>query len=108
LLVRRAKTGKVHALVAPSGPPLGPFDGAAYSQRRAHLGIGDVTLMYTDGLIERRDGNIADGIVRVSDCLAAWPGGRPLDELCEQLVGALAVQPQLDDICVLAVGRAAT
>ena len=29
----------------------------------------------------------------------ALPGGR------EQLVGALAAQPQLDDICVLAVGR---
>jgi serine phosphatase RsbU (regulator of sigma subunit) len=105
LLVRRAKTGRVETLSTPTGPPLGPFDGAAYSQRRARLGVGDVALMYTDGLIERRDGNIADGIARISQRLAAWPAGKPLDVLCEHLVDALATQPQLDDICVLAVGR---
>ncbi|HEX9065374.1 MAG TPA: SpoIIE family protein phosphatase [Streptosporangiaceae bacterium] len=105
LLVRRAKTGKVEALSAAAGPPLGPFDEAAYSQRRTHFAVGDVLLMYTDGLIERRGDDIADGIAKVSDYLAAWSPHGSLDVLCQELVTALAAQPQLDDICVLAVRR---
>ncbi|MGI9008688.1 MAG: SpoIIE family protein phosphatase [Streptosporangiaceae bacterium] len=105
LLVRRAKSGKVDELSAASGPPLGPFEEAAYSQRRTYFAPGDVVLMYTDGLIERRGDDITDGIARISTQLAAWPPGGPLASLCQQLVGALAAQPQLDDICVLAIGR---
>jgi stage II sporulation SpoE-like protein len=68
---------------------------------------GRPVLLYTDGLIERRGDDIENGIGRVGDHLRAWPGGRPLEDLCAELVASLAGQPQLDDICVLAVSGAA-
>jgi hypothetical protein len=37
--------------------------------------------------------------------LLAWQPGTPLDDFCTQLIDTLAASPQLDDMCVLAVGR---
>ncbi len=105
LLIRRARTGAVQTLPAANGPPLGPFDDAAYTQRRTRFEPGDITLLYTDGLVERRGDDIQNGIGRVGERLRAWPAGRPLDDLCAELVASVAGQPQLDDICVLAVSR---
>jgi serine phosphatase RsbU (regulator of sigma subunit) len=64
-------------------------------------------LMYTDGLVERRGEDLAEGIARVADQLRAWPAGLPLGRLCEHLVSSLSAEPQLDDMCVLAVSRPA-
>jgi len=52
-----------------------------------------------------RGEDIADGITRVTEHLEAWRSGAPLDDLCDHLVSFLAVEPQLDDVCVLAVSR---
>ena len=107
VLVRRARTGAVERLPAVGGPPLGPFDDAVYTQRRTGFQPGDITLLYTDGLVERRGEDIQDGIGRVAEHLRAWRDGRPLDDLCAELVASVWDQPQLDDICVLAVSRRA-
>ena len=108
LLIRRAKTGLVEALPHAGGPPLGPFEDATYSQRRTRFQPGDIALLYTDGLIERRGDDIRAGIARVEEHLRAWRSGRALDDLCAELVASVAAQPQLDDICVLAVSRIAS
>ncbi|MGN6678108.1 MAG: SpoIIE family protein phosphatase, partial [Streptosporangiaceae bacterium] len=79
--------------------------GATYSQRRTGFQPGDIGLLYTDGLIERRGDDVQAGIGRVAKVLGAWPMGRPLDDLCAELVASVTDQPQLDDICVLAVSR---
>ena len=105
LLVRRARTGQVETLHAAGGPPLGPFDDAVYTERRTRFQPGDITLMYTDGLIERRGEDIGDGIRQVVGALRAWPADGPLEALCQHLVTSLADGPQPDDICVLAVRR---
>ncbi|HEX6930526.1 MAG TPA: SpoIIE family protein phosphatase [Streptosporangiaceae bacterium] len=107
LLIRRAGTGAVQTLPAAGGPPLGPFEDATYTQRRARFEPGDIALLYTDGLIERRGDDVQNGICRVADHLRAWPDGGPLEDLCAELVASVAGQPQLDDICVLAVSRPA-
>ncbi len=62
-------------------------------------------LMYTDGLIERRGEDLAEGIARVARQLQGWRPGLPLGHLCERLVESLTAEPQLDDVCVLAVRR---
>jgi len=62
-------------------------------------------VMYTDGLIERRGGDLLEGIARVAGQLRAWPPDAPLDDLCDQLVNSLAAPPQLYDMCVPAVCR---
>jgi len=61
--------------------------------------------MYTDGLIERRGEDLEEGIARVAERLQAWPPGAPLGRLCDELIASLAAEPQLDDMCVLAVTR---
>ena len=105
ILVRRAGTGTVEILSAASGPAFCAIKDAAYTQSQTDFGIGDILLMYTDGLVERRGEDIGTGISRVTEQLAAWRSGAPLDELCDHLVSSLAVEPQLDDVCVLAVSR---
>ena len=65
-------------------------------------------LMYTDGLIERRGEELTEGIARVAERLQAWPPGAPLGTCCDELIASLAAEPQLDDMCVLAVTRLST
>ncbi|HUA30129.1 MAG TPA: SpoIIE family protein phosphatase [Streptosporangiaceae bacterium] len=108
ILIRRAKTGTVEipppaegpALCLPSGPGC-----PQYTQGQMGFDVGDIMLMFTDGLIERRDEDLTEGIARVAERLQAWEPGAPLDDLCDELIASLAAEPQLDDMCVLAVTR---
>ena len=108
ILIHRAKTGTVEI------PP--PTEGAAlclpsgqgfpqYTQGRTGFDVGDTVLMYTDGLIERRGEDLTEGIAHLAKRLQAWQPGTPLDSLCDELIASLAAEPQLDDMCVLAVTR---
>jgi serine phosphatase RsbU (regulator of sigma subunit)/integral membrane sensor domain MASE1 len=108
ILIRRAKTGTVEipppaegpALCLPSGPGC-----PQYTQGQTGFDVGDIMLMFTDGLIERRDEDLTEGIARVAERLQAWQPGAPLGSLCDELIASLAAEPQLDDMCVLAVTR---
>jgi serine phosphatase RsbU (regulator of sigma subunit)/integral membrane sensor domain MASE1 len=108
ILIRRAKTGTVEIPPPAEGPALclaGDHDCPQYTQGQTGFDVGDIMLMYTDGLIERRDEDLTEGIARVAERLQAWPPGAPLGSLCEELIASLAAEPQLDDMCVLAVTR---
>ena len=108
ILIRRAKTGMVEIPPPTEGPALClPNDQGfpKYTQSQAVFDVGDIMLMYTDGLIERRGEDLAQGIARVAERLQAWPPGAPLGRLCDELIASLATEPQLDDMCVLAVSR---
>jgi serine phosphatase RsbU (regulator of sigma subunit) len=76
-----------------------------YTQGQTGFDVGDIMLMYTDGLIERRGEDLDEGIARVAERLRAWQPSAPLGRLCDDLIASLAVEPQLDDMCVLAVSR---
>ncbi len=105
LLIRRAADGSVERPDQPGEAPLGAFTGVSYTQRQASLAAGDLMLLYTDGLVERRGRDVDDGISTVTARLRAWRAGIALDTLCQQLVRSLTTNPQLDDICVLAARR---
>jgi serine phosphatase RsbU (regulator of sigma subunit)/integral membrane sensor domain MASE1 len=108
ILIRRAKSGTVELLPPAEGPPLclpGGEDFPGYTQGQTGFDVGDILLIYTDGLIERRDEDLADGIDRVAERLQAWQPGAPLGGLCDELIASLGAEPQLDDMCVLAVSR---
>ena len=108
ILIRRAKTGIVEIPPPTEGPALclpGDQDLSQYSQGQTGFEVGDIMLMYTDGLIERRGEDLEDGINRVAERLQAWPPGVPLGRLCDDLIACLGAEPQLDDMCVLAVAR---
>ena len=93
---------------AAEGPALclpGGQDFPQYTQGQTGFDVGDIMLMYTDGLIERRGEDLEEGITRVAERLQAWQPGASLGGLCDELIASLGAEPQLDDMCVLAVSR---
>jgi len=75
-------------LQSDQGPALGLLDGADFPTVRGELKTGDAIMMYTDGMVETRDKDIALGIDRMlgqSDLLlrGQFEGG------AERLIGAL-------------------
>ena len=108
ILIRRAKTGTVEIPPPAEGPALclpNDQDCPQYTQGQTGFDVGDIMLMYTDGLIERRGEDLTEGIARVAERLQAWQLSAPLGSLCDELIASLAAEPQLDDMCVLAVSR---
>ena len=108
ILIRRARTGTVEIPPPAEGPPLclpSDQDFPRYTQGQTGFDVGDIMLIYTDGLIERRDEDLGEGIARVAERLRAWQPGGPLGSLCDELIASLGAEPQLDDMCVLAVSR---
>ncbi|MFC5169880.1 GAF domain-containing SpoIIE family protein phosphatase [Streptomyces mutomycini] len=63
---------------------------------------GSVLLLYTDGLVERRDNDIDVSIQEAASTLAEH-GDLPLPQLLEALSRGLAEVPQRDDVAVLVV-----
>jgi serine phosphatase RsbU (regulator of sigma subunit) len=108
ILIRRAKTGTVEIPPPAEGPALclpGDPGSSQYTEGQTSFDVGDIMLMYTDGLIERRGEDLEEGIARVAQRLQAWQPGEPLGSLCDGLIASLSAEPQLDDMCVLAVSR---
>jgi serine phosphatase RsbU (regulator of sigma subunit) len=59
-------------------------------------------LLYTDGLIERRDSDLDDGMNRLR-IAAAELAHLPLDELCDQLIDRLVEATPQDDVALVAI-----
>jgi serine phosphatase RsbU (regulator of sigma subunit) len=81
-----------------TGPPLG-VGAQQFGEHRVTLPSGAVIVMYTDGLVERRDRDLDTGM----DALAGYVGvaADPVDSLPGALVQALAPDGTEDDIAIL-------
>ena len=66
------------------------------------LDRGTTVLLYTDGLIERRDAVLDDGMDRLR-AAAAELADRPLDELCDELIDRLVEGTPQDDVALVAI-----
>jgi len=85
-----------------AGTMLGFLPDLRVRPARAALGPGDLVLLYTDGLVERRGEDIDVGIDRLARALAAGPSG--LEDLCDDLYRTLAERgPEADDTAMLAL-----
>ena len=87
------------------GPMLGFLDEVSVRPIHSTLAEGELLLLYTDGLIERRGESIDDGLQRLA---ASFAGRSPaLDAVCDELHDLLAVAgPDADDTVLLGVRRA--
>lgn len=102
-LLRRAGTGEVQRLSDSVGAVLGPIADARYVEGSLHVSPGDVLVMYTDGLVERRGVDIDTGISAAAGLIAEWTADSRLAGNCEALHEALTPRPREDDICIIAV-----
>jgi serine phosphatase RsbU (regulator of sigma subunit)/anti-sigma regulatory factor (Ser/Thr protein kinase) len=102
-LVIRA-TGGVERLGGGLSNPLGTSTATRYKQAECMLGEGDMLLLYTDGLVERRGESIDAGIDRLA---AAVPHPDAADAICERVLRGLAREGPDDDVAILALRRTA-
>jgi serine/threonine protein phosphatase PrpC len=85
--------------------PLGvPLDGSGdpIPEGQATLAPGSLLLLYTDGLVERRQESLQAGLNRLAHALAVGP--EQLEACCDHLVAeSLADQTVTDDVALVAV-----
>ena len=63
---------------------------------------GAVVLLYTDGLVERRDCDVDTGVGRLRRHLAAL-AGRPMEELADELLARMLPDTPGDDVALVAI-----
>ena len=66
------------------------------------LGRESVVVLYSDGLVERRDQDLDHGTARLQAVLADL-AGRDLDELCDELLARMLPDDPDDDVALVAV-----
>jgi hypothetical protein len=81
---------------------LGVDPNAARRESVVTLDRGSTVLLYTDGLIERRDADLDDGIVRLRDALLEL-ADRPLDQMLDTVLERLVDGHPEDDVALVAV-----
>jgi PAS domain S-box-containing protein len=72
------------------------------TDRVAEVARGSTVLLYTDGLVERRDRDIDAGTAELVEVLRDC-AGLPLAEMCDRLLARLFLPDAEDDVAVLAV-----
>ena len=81
---------------------LGVDPTAHRTEQVAVLDRGATVLLYTDGLIERRDRDLDDGLLRLTST-ASGLAGATLEELCDGLIQELVDGRPDDDVALVAV-----
>jgi PAS domain S-box-containing protein len=100
--------GSTRWLDASRGVPLGATELARSNEARDRLEPGDLLVLYTDGLVERRGESLDLGLERLVGALgrSSWPEWSP-DAIADDLVGRLVGAPvRADDVALLVVGIA--
>jgi hypothetical protein len=92
--------GTAAPLPLPEGVLLGLDPGAAYEEARLALRPGDALLLFTDGLIERRETAISDALAGLA--AAAVPAGPDAAAHADRVLAA-AVSDTGDDACLVTV-----
>ncbi|MER6070583.1 SpoIIE family protein phosphatase [Streptomyces sp. NPDC001817] len=90
----RDENGTVSRADEPTGPPLGT-GGWMHASGSIALGPGSTAVLYTDGLVERRDEDLDEGIAALEGALAGATGTPQV--ICDRLVRSAGVTADHDD-----------
>ncbi|WP_089100699.1 ATP-binding SpoIIE family protein phosphatase [Streptomyces hyaluromycini] len=90
----RDEHGSVLRTDEPTGPPLGT-GGWVHTSGSVPLGPGSTAVLYTDGLVERRDQDLDEGIAALERALAGATGTPQV--VCDRLVRSAGVTADHDD-----------
>jgi anti-sigma regulatory factor (Ser/Thr protein kinase) len=101
LLVTRA--GEASYVTLRPGPPIGAVEGARYQTAEVDLEAGMTLLLYTDGLIERRERRLEVGFEELAS-VATTVAEAPVADFCELVLQEMMRGSEIaDDIALLAV-----
>jgi anti-sigma regulatory factor (Ser/Thr protein kinase) len=84
-------------------PPIGAAREIVYREADDHIPPAAALVLYTDGLVERRDEPIDSGLARLAEAASDSPGHAAT--LTGRLVGAMPGTARPDDVAVLALAR---
>ncbi|MEU3985449.1 SpoIIE family protein phosphatase [Streptomyces sp. NPDC026672] len=90
----RDENGTVLRAEEPTGPPLGT-GGWMHASGSVPLGPGATAVLYTDGLVERRNEDIDEGIAALERALSGATGSPQV--VCDRLVRSAGVTADHDD-----------
>ncbi|MFV0135049.1 SpoIIE family protein phosphatase [Streptomyces sp. HMX87] len=90
----RDESGRVLRADEPTGPPLGT-GGWIHTSGSVPLGPGSTAVLYTDGLVERRNEDLDEGIAALQGALAGATGTPQV--VCDRLVRSAGVTADHDD-----------
>ncbi|MFI2431889.1 SpoIIE family protein phosphatase [Streptomyces sp. NPDC018693] len=90
----RDEHGTVQRADEPTGPPLGTGDWM-HASGSIPLGPGSTAVLYTDGLVERRNEDLDEGIAALEGALAGATGTPQV--ICDRLVRSAGVTADHDD-----------
>ncbi|WP_426569218.1 ATP-binding SpoIIE family protein phosphatase [Streptomyces canus] len=90
----RDETGTVQRADEPTGPPLGT-GGWIHASGSIPLGPGSTAVLYTDGLVERRNEDLDEGIASLERALVGATGTPQV--ICDRLVRSAGVTADHDD-----------
>ncbi|MBQ1098525.1 SpoIIE family protein phosphatase [Streptomyces sp. b94] len=90
----RDENGNVQRADEPTGPPLGT-GGWVHSSGSIALTPGSTAVLYTDGLVERRNEDLDEGIAALERALSGATGTPQV--VCDRLVRSAGVTPDHDD-----------
>ncbi len=95
-----ARAGTAETLPLPGGVLLGLDPTARYEEASTQLKVGDSLLLFTDGLIERREGSISDALGGLT--AAAAPSADDAASLADRILSS-SVSDTGDDACLVAI-----
>ncbi|MEV7211609.1 SpoIIE family protein phosphatase [Kitasatospora cineracea] len=101
------RNGRAAPMAADTGPPLGVLPEAAYRAVETYVRPGDTVLLYTDGLVERRDQDIDTRLDALCTAVrrhaaADCTDGPDLQELVDAVVRDMSGPLSEDDATLLA------
>lgn len=94
------RTGEATALPRLKGLLLGALPEAEYEETEVRLAAGDTLLMYTDGLIERRDRSVEESLSHLLETARSAP--RTLDQQLDRLL-TYSRSDTDDDTCIVGI-----
>jgi serine phosphatase RsbU (regulator of sigma subunit) len=96
----RHRDGETTTLPLIRGSLLGAVRDVVYQEEEVQLGDGDILLIYTDGLIERRDAPVQDSVARLVTLVEGHGGG--LEHQLDRLLTYSTADTD-DDTCVVGI-----
>jgi serine phosphatase RsbU (regulator of sigma subunit) len=88
-------------LEIPAGGPIG-VGGVNFEMVDVTTPDGSLIVLCTDGLVESRDRDLGQGLIKLCQAIGEQPASQALEQRCDGLLDALGASSSMDDVALLA------